>query len=114
MSNRFVGFSDWQASVKATLSDEDMTKECSECSGEGECEDSCECCGQDTITKCVACGGHGFFTYSDTGSLIHPDLTRRAYERAITNDLKKVCAFSSWDFLDMAATFTKECRGIAA
>lgn len=108
---RFVSFSEWQEIVKENLTDEDMAFECAECDGEGEAFTECHCCGQDTYEKCEKCRGYGWLTYSYTGRMTHPELTRKAYIKAVTDDIKKLCAFSGWDFLEMAGIFFNEQRG---
>lgn len=110
-TKRFASFSEWQESVKAQLTEDDMCVRCPDCDGEGEVFDECPCCNRERECECDRCDGDGYVTYSDSGALIHPDLSRSAYIRDVTGTLKRACVSAGWDFLDMAAIFCNEQKG---
>jgi cytochrome c5 len=101
--NRFIGFTEWQEMAASAMSDDDLCADCALCDGEGT---------EVSGVTCKVCGGSGCFYSPTSGDHTHPSLSRKAYEKAVTQDLKKACTFAKWDFLDMAGIFAKECRGM--
>ncbi|UDL04017.1 hypothetical protein [Marinobacter sp. CA1] len=103
-------FEQWKTASIEHLEAANPEVECPTCEGDGVFYEDCHCCGQETEIDCALCDGAGVVLYSDASGLCRDQFNRREYFRAVIRDLRKWCAFTRQDFLEVAGHFVSEFR----
>lgn len=105
-------YDQWREHKRHVLEEENPEIECEECNGRGQFYELCNCCGAEKEEMCVVCNGAGTIRYLESpqprlGSAVFGP---KAYFQEVIADLKKWCAYTGDDFLELAAPFVGEFR----
>ncbi len=102
----------WREAKVQLLEEENPLVDCPECGGSGDIHSVCPCCDGEKEEECDVCGGEGHFSYRDSpkprpgNDLAGPEV----YFREVISDLKKWCAITRKDFLQVGGEFVSEFR----
>ena len=105
-------YDQWRDHKRQVLEEENPEIDCEECNGRGEFYEVCNCCGGEKEEMCDVCNGTGSVRYLDSPKPQHCGslLGRKAYFQEVIADLKKWCAYTGDDFLELVARFVGEFR----
>lgn len=107
-----ASYSEWLEAKHHFLEEENPVIECEECDGEGEIVKECGCCGHEKEQECVVCEGAGQYRYLDSPKP-RPSSGHTAiaiYFEEVVADLKRWCAYTRQDFLEVGGHFVNEFR----